>query len=147
MEKKRKEKKSENHFFILFRYGDEFLHETYLYHVTRQDHRHNFSLWFYQMYLGLEYRWIGLLAFIPQLLLVTVTGIVFAKDIFFACFIQTFLFVTFNKVCTSQVNILNSCIFTSIIIFILLLLFFFILVFYVVYMFISISVTINRYFI
>ncbi|KAI9309325.1 PIG-M-domain-containing protein [Cunninghamella echinulata] len=97
--------------FMYQLYGNEFLHETYLYHVTRQDHRHNFSLWFYQMYLGLEHRWMGLLAFIPQLLLVTVTGIVFAKDIFFACFIQTFLFVTFNKVCTSQYFMWYICLF------------------------------------
>lgn len=88
-------------------YGDEFLEHTYLYHVTRKDHRHNFSVWFYQMYLGFDApvagRIMGLLAFVPQLALVAVAGIVFAKDIFFACFIQTFLFVTFNKVCTSQV--------------------------------------------
>ncbi|KAI9266767.1 PIG-M-domain-containing protein [Phascolomyces articulosus] len=87
-------------------YGDEFLQHTYLYHVTRKDHRHNFSVWFYQMYLAFDApvagKLMGLLAFVPQLALVAATGIVFAKDIFFACFIQTFLFVTFNKVCTSQ---------------------------------------------
>lgn len=85
----------------------EFMHNTYLYHVTREDHRHNFSIWFYQMYLGIENTspWMGLLAFVPQLALVTLIGIAFGKDIFFACFVQTFLFVTFNKVITSQVSI------------------------------------------
>ncbi|KAI8337144.1 PIG-M-domain-containing protein [Chlamydoabsidia padenii] len=92
-------------------YGDEFMEHTYLYHVTRKDHRHNFSVWFYQMYLGFDNAFMGLLAFIPQLLLVTVAGIVFAKDIFFACFIQTFLFVTFNKVCTSQYFMWYICLF------------------------------------
>ncbi|KAI8071330.1 PIG-M-domain-containing protein [Gongronella butleri] len=92
-------------------YGDEFLQHTYLYHVGRMDHRHNFSVWFYQMYLGFEDRWIGLVAFVPQMLLVAVAGIVFAKDVFFACFIQTFLFVTFNKVCTSQYFMWYICLF------------------------------------
>lgn len=86
------------------RYGDAFMEHTYLYHVTRKDHRHNFSVWFYQMYLGFDHAFMGLVAFVPQLLLVTVAGVVFAKDVFFACFVQTFLFVTFNKVCTSQVT-------------------------------------------
>ncbi|KAI8099307.1 PIG-M-domain-containing protein [Halteromyces radiatus] len=92
-------------------YGDDFMENTYLYHITRKDHRHNFSIWFYQMYLGFEHPWMGLLAFVPQLAMVTVTGIVFAKDVFFACFIQTFLFVTFNKVCTSQYFMWYICLF------------------------------------
>ncbi|KAI8146107.1 PIG-M-domain-containing protein [Fennellomyces sp. T-0311] len=87
-------------------YGDEFLQHTYLYHITRKDHRHNFSVWFYQMYLAFDApvagKLMGLLAFVPQIALIAIAGTVFAKDIFFACFIQTFLFVTFNKVCTSQ---------------------------------------------
>lgn len=82
------------------------MHNTYLYHVTREDHRHNFSIWFYQMYLGIENTspWMGLLTFVPQLVLVAMIGVAFGKDIFFACFVQTFLFVTFNKVITSQVR-------------------------------------------
>ncbi|KAG2235634.1 hypothetical protein INT48_008510 [Thamnidium elegans] len=94
-------------------YGMEFMHNTYLYHVTREDHRHNFSIWFYQMYLGIENTspWMGLLAFVPQLALVTLIGIAFGKDIFFACFVQTFLFVTFNKVITSQYFMWYICLF------------------------------------
>ncbi|KAI8351486.1 PIG-M-domain-containing protein [Choanephora cucurbitarum] len=94
-------------------YGQPFLQHTYLYHVTRQDHRHNFSLWFYQMYLTIHqsHSWMGLLAFIPQLGLVTWIGIGFGKDILFACFLQTFLFVTFNKVITSQYFMWYICLF------------------------------------
>lgn len=63
------------------RYGYTFLHETYLYHVTRTDHRHNFSVYFYMLYLmsgdgeaavytGSMYsKAIGLLAFLPQMVL------------------------------------------------------------------------------
>ncbi|KAK4518905.1 Alginate_lyase domain-containing protein [Mucor velutinosus] len=94
-------------------YGDEFMQHTYLYHVTREDHRHNFSIWFYQMYLGIDNTssWMGLVAFVPQLTLVAVIGIAFGKDLFFAAFMQTFIFVTFNKVITSQYFMWYICLF------------------------------------
>ncbi|KAI7869048.1 PIG-M-domain-containing protein [Spinellus fusiger] len=87
-------------------YGDEFLQHTYLYHITRKDHRHNFSVWFYQMYLAFDApiagKLLGVATFVPQMALVATVGVAFGKDLFFACFLQTFVFVTFNKVCTSQ---------------------------------------------
>ncbi|RKP06571.1 GPI mannosyltransferase 1 [Thamnocephalis sphaerospora] len=85
-------------------YGWDYLEHTYLYHVTRRDHRHNFSVWFYQMYIT-SYTEAGapkLLAFLPQLLPIVVLGAGYAKDPAFALFAQTFAFVAFNKVCTSQ---------------------------------------------
>ncbi|KAI8619661.1 PIG-M-domain-containing protein [Chytriomyces sp. MP71] len=89
-------------------YGHDFLEHTYLYHITRQDHRHNFSVYFYHLYLDSNAlhnsRMSGLLAFLPQLGVSTFAGAVPAMkgDIAFALFAQTFVFVMLNKVVTSQ---------------------------------------------
>ena len=72
--------------------------------------KHNFSVYFYMMYLVEGSGWasvMGLASFIPQLILTVTFGIVYYHDIPFCCFVQTFAFVTFNKVCTSQVMVLN----------------------------------------
>ena len=52
-------------------YGYKFIHEAYLYHVTRKDIRHNFSVYFYMLYLTVEYDDVGLnvLTFLPQVIL------------------------------------------------------------------------------
>ncbi|CAH1764121.1 1309_t:CDS:2 [Entrophospora sp. SA101] len=95
-----------------------FLDETYLYHIIRKDHRHNFSIWFYYIYLTIEIprgSFLWFLTFLPQLSLVTLLGFVFGKDIFFAGFIQTFVFVIYNKVCTSQYFMWYICLFPLIV--------------------------------
>jgi GPI mannosyltransferase 1 subunit M len=59
-------------------YGARFVHETYIFHLTRADTRHNFSLYFYHLYLtasapSLNSALSPLLAFLPQVTAVTLT--------------------------------------------------------------------------
>ncbi|XXQ35988.1 GPI mannosyltransferase 1 [Plasmodiophora brassicae] len=86
-------------------YGWEFVYETYLYHFVRRDNRHNFSPYFYALYLGFAYpssMFSGLMAFLPQMLPVAVAAYCLGRDLPFAFFVQTVLFVAFNKVSTAQ---------------------------------------------
>lgn len=88
-------------------YGWPFLHETYLYHLTRQDVRHNFSPYFYLLYLHGELdtaTLVALASFLPQVLIVLVISWRYRSraDIGLGLFVLTFGFVTFNKVVTSQ---------------------------------------------
>ncbi|KAI0178523.1 glycosyltransferase family 50 protein [Hypoxylon sp. FL1284] len=95
--------------FMYARYGMPFVTHTFLHHVTRIDHRHNFSPYNILLYLNsanpnstsLK---VESVAFVPQLLLSTVLiPLVGAKrDLPTTMLAQTFAFVTFNKVCTSQ---------------------------------------------
>lgn len=89
-------------------YGIPFLHHTFLHHLTRIDHRHNFSPYSTLLYLtaagGVTSRFEAL-AFLPQLSLsvVALPLVLAKKSLATAMLAQTFAFVTFNKVCTSQV--------------------------------------------
>ncbi|RHY35341.1 hypothetical protein DYB32_000214 [Aphanomyces invadans] len=89
------------------RYGYTFLFEAYLYHLTRTDNRHNFSMYFYDLYLryGTNSGFVmGLLAFLPQFLTLFNISLRCGKDLIFAQFLLTITFVVFNKVCTAQVG-------------------------------------------
>lgn len=95
-------------------YGFPFLQHTYLHHITRIDHRHNFSPYNTLLYLSSSITttnpasWnLEKLAFIPQLFLsaIAIPLILAKKDLPSTMLAQTFAFVTFNKVCTSQVCI------------------------------------------
>lgn len=93
--------------FFYYLYGWPFVFETYLYHVTRQDVRHNFSPYFYLLYLHSEQPsapLVSLLAFLPQALIVLILSWRYRSrdDLSWALFVLTFGFVTFNKVVTSQ---------------------------------------------
>ena len=86
-------------------YGDVFLYETYLYHFGRKDNRHNFSIFFYELYLhyGREATFVeSLVGFAPQLLLIIAVSVRYRADLPFALFLHTLSFVAFNKVCTAQ---------------------------------------------
>ncbi|XP_006458050.1 hypothetical protein AGABI2DRAFT_199256 [Agaricus bisporus var. bisporus H97] len=104
-------------------WGYPFLYESYLYHLHRLDHRHNFSPYFYPTYLSYPSldtqsapptaspsAWNTMLespltSFFPQLILSLGTGLLSSytkADLPFSWFVQTCCFVIFNKVCTSQ---------------------------------------------
>lgn len=95
-------------------YSTPFLTHTYLHHLTRIDHRHNFSPYNTVLHLSSMTRALGKdpsnlhlesLAFVPQLLLSAVflpLGLA-KRDLPGTMLAQTFAFVAFNKVCTSQV--------------------------------------------
>jgi phosphatidylinositol glycan class M len=93
------------------RYDWPFLQHTYLHHVTRIDHRHNFSPYNILLYLNSAAARPSVMrlesaAIIPQLFLSAfVLPLSLAKkDLPSTMLAQTFAFVTFNKVCTSQVS-------------------------------------------
>ncbi|OIR58428.1 MAG: GPI mannosyltransferase 1 [Amphiamblys sp. WSBS2006] len=85
-------------------YGRGFLYETYLYHAGRIDVRHNLSPYFYVFYLfGGESRVLGLGFTVLVFGLAWGVGCVFGRDDpVCSCFLQTFIFVMFNKVSTFQ---------------------------------------------
>lgn len=90
-------------------YGTPFLIHTYFHHVSRIDHRHNFSPYNTLLYLNsavpsASSLRIESLAFLPQLLLscVLIPLALAKRDLATSMMAQTFAFVTFNKVCTSQ---------------------------------------------
>jgi len=91
-------------------YGEEFLEHSYLYHLVRQDTRHNFSVYFYYLYLqgtqgAVTDAWgvvLSLACAIPQLVVILFAAIKLAPDLPLCLFVQTFVFVIFNKVVTAQ---------------------------------------------
>ncbi|KAJ5201375.1 Mannosyltransferase DXD [Penicillium cinerascens] len=92
---------------MYLQYGMPFVHHTFFHHLTRIDHRHNFSPYSTLLYLtsaDVVTFHFETVAFLPQLLLAVIAlPLVLAKkSLATAMLAQTFAFVTFNKVCTSQ---------------------------------------------
>jgi len=109
-------------------YGYLFLQHTYLHHLTRIDHRHNFSPYNTLLYLSSAASSTSSppnlssvtsastfnpesLSFLPQLLLaVVLIPLVLARSHLPTCLLaQTFAFVALNKVCTSQYFLWYLC--------------------------------------
>ena len=106
------------------RYGKLYADEAWLYHLQRQDLTHNFSPYFYLYQLSDNAAYqqlIGYLAFVPQLvsiLYLSVRHTVWInhkhpqyrlQHLFFSLFTITYLFVSLNKVCTSQYFLWYLC--------------------------------------
>ncbi|PVH95872.1 glycosyltransferase family 50 protein [Periconia macrospinosa] len=95
-------------------YGWPFLEHSYFYHLVRIDHRHNFSPYNTLLYMNsspkvpgenhASFSELERMAFIPQILLsaIIIPLMLAKKDLSSTMLAQTWVFVTFNKVCTSQ---------------------------------------------
>ncbi|KAI4145306.1 MAG: hypothetical protein L6R39_003849 [Caloplaca ligustica] len=91
-------------------YSTPFLQHTFLYHLTRIDHRHNFSPYNTLLHLSsampeqVSSLRLESLAFVPQLVIsaILIPVALAKKDLAGTMLAQTFAFVAFNKVCTSQ---------------------------------------------
>ena len=89
-------------------YGNAALEDGLLYHFSRTDHRHNYSMYWYWIYLAMarpaaNLTMIGRLLLLPQVVLLLYSSLGIAShDLGLAMFVQTFLFVTHNKVITAQ---------------------------------------------
>jgi len=106
-------------YLAVHNYGREALDEGLLYHFVRVDHRHNYSMYWYWIYLArgkaaevaltaaatthnTSSLW-GYIPLLPQIILLGFSSLGIAPyDLSFALFCQTFAFVTFNKVITAQ---------------------------------------------
>lgn len=90
-------------FYVLL--GYKFLFEYLLYHVLRKDHRHNYSIFYYLIYLTYDNNFsnsLSLIAFLPQMILILLATLFLYREINLCLIILTMIFVTFNKVITSQ---------------------------------------------
>jgi len=97
-------------------YGPESLQEGLLYHASRVDHRHNYAMFWYLIYLvraravtaisesaTVSMAAMSRILLLPQAILLLYTSLgVAPHDLTLALFIQTFLFVAHNKVITAQ---------------------------------------------
>ncbi|XP_016842446.1 GPI mannosyltransferase 1 [Nasonia vitripennis] len=88
-------------------YGKKFIDESLIYHIVRKDVRHNFSVFFYMLYLSANE---GptivqkIFTFLPQVSILVALAFRYStkEKLPFALFTQAITMVTFNPVMTSQ---------------------------------------------
>eukprot|EP00899_Mesostigma_viride_P019500 jgi/Mesvir1/27551/Mv07306-RA.2 len=98
-------------------YGMSFVNEAFVYHMTRKDPRHNFSMHFYPVYLRYSAHAPSMLTTIaramistlPQAAVLVVLASTFYHELPLCFFLQTLAFVAFNKVCTAQYFVWYFC--------------------------------------
>ncbi|XP_043253523.1 GPI mannosyltransferase 1 [Colletes gigas] len=88
-------------------YGFEYLYNSLIYHVIRKDTKHNFSVYFYMLYLSVNYPPSiieKIFTFLPQLMLLLMLSYKYSSksELPFAMFTQSMVMVTYNPVLTSQ---------------------------------------------
>lgn len=94
-------------------YGQDYIFQSFTYHLQRKDLQHNFSVYFYlYRLLPNHHNQLGLLSIVSQALGVAYLSIRYRsietnrriklKKLIFSLFSETFLFVSLNRVCTSQ---------------------------------------------
>lgn len=94
-------------------YGHDYLEQSFLYHLRRKDLQHNFSPYFYIFRLyPRHHELISYVAFIAQFIGITFMSAMNVsfennrrtknRKLSFSLFTTTFIFVSLNKVCTSQ---------------------------------------------
>lgn len=94
-------------------YGYDYLHQSFIYHLKRKDLQHNFSIYFYLFRLLPDHQ--DLISYIASVIqLIAVISLSFLhssidanrrtklRKLTFSLFGTTFVFVSLNKVCTSQ---------------------------------------------
>lgn len=99
-------------YVCFYLYGWDFLNEALLYHLTRTDPRHNFSIYFYHIYLHHQKGFSvleKLISFLPQMMVQLALIFRFFEDLPFCLFAQTVTFVAFNKVITAQYFVWFFC--------------------------------------
>lgn len=88
-------------------YGYKYLYESLIYHIIRKDAKHNFSVYFYMLYLSANNPpsiFQRIFTFLPQLTLLLLLSYKYSSKSLlpFAMFTQAMIMVTYNPVLTSQ---------------------------------------------
>lgn len=94
-------------------FGQAYIDQSFIYHLKRKDLQHNFSIYFYLFRLLPDYQdQIGYVAFVIQFAAILGVSLFYfildtnrrikSRKLCFSLFATTFLFVSLNKVCTSQ---------------------------------------------